>query len=131
MSLFQLCIGALVLYLVLYWPVEVARSIHRGLRMRSRLPFTVLVGRSSLEIVDGRRYQRIEARAIARARYARISDWGTSWLIENALTLYAANGQRLAKIPEAAHGFGDVVGLLAARNLPVDVVEIERGDSYD
>lgn len=100
-------------------------SVHRGLRTRTRRPFSVRLDGDQLEIVDDGARHAIPLSHISRVRHARNANWTGSKLVEDAMTLFDVDGRRLAKVPVSASGFQDLRIWLETSSVPVQIVDVE------
>jgi hypothetical protein len=119
-----LAIGGPPLLFLLALPPWLMWSCARGMKLRSRTVWRLELREERLEVWVGprRRWQR-PLSAVQRARDARNANWTGSTFVEDALTLYDADGRAL-KIPSSAQGFSALLDALHGRQVPIARVDV-------
>jgi len=122
--LLVLAAGGLPLLFLLILPFWLVRSIWQGLQLRTRRSYRVEIEDDVLVVHRDDRARRIPFDDIARGRHAENGNWTESKLVDDALTLYDADGRRLAKFPAASEGFDEALEVVERRGVPVDLVVV-------
>jgi hypothetical protein len=97
---------------------------HRGLARRSPSRCAVSLEDGFLLVTRGESRTRHALDAVIHARLARNGNWTESKLLEDALTLFAANGREMVRLPLSASGIDSVLHALEARGIVVRHVEV-------
>lgn len=97
---------------------------HRGLAPRPRVSCVIRHSRTLLHVERGATPACYRLDAIVRARFAMNENWTESLLLEDALSLYAADGREIVRLGASAKGFEEVVARLKARGVPIEHVAV-------
>jgi hypothetical protein len=130
-GLIILAIGGLPAMFLLALPPWIGWCLAKGMTIRRRTTWRLELREDQLQVWVGSRARwRWPLKAVRRARDASNSGWTDSTFVEDALTLYDAEGHSL-KVPASAEGFGELLTALRAMEVPISYVEVEPPVFFD
>jgi len=100
-------------------------AVSKGLMARTKRSLRCVFDSDGIELWSGPRLNKhVGWGEVMRARHAINENCTESRLVEDAVTLSDARGVARLKVPQSAHGFAELLALLASRQVVVEVVEV-------